>query len=97
MPVKALLISFASVCIARTAAKAIRARIKAYSTRPCPASSLCTRARDFRIIFFILLSPQILRAPSQGGSEGTAFQAYYWHVGGQKRIEAAFFMLLLSY
>ena len=39
MPTNALLMFCASVCIATTAAKATSARIKAYSTRPWPASS----------------------------------------------------------
>src|SRR5436309_7516139 len=56
MPVNALLMSLARVCIATTAAKATRARINAYSTRPCPASSLWRRLRDFRIRVFILFS-----------------------------------------
>src|SRR5260370_3571517 len=71
MALNALFRPLARAPMPAVAAKATRARIKRYSTKPWPASSLCRRAREFRtkvIIdvvsseFFNRLAPNALGA-----------------------------------
>src|SRR5579864_1465869 len=53
MALNALFKPLASEFIPAVAANATRARIKTYSTRPCPDSSLCKRAKEFKTKLFI--------------------------------------------
>src|SRR6266853_3292576 len=87
MALNALFRPLASTPIPAVAAKATRARIKRYSTKPWPASSLCSRAREFRtkvVIRFSLLRIFNVPAPNAfGGCDGSRSALLYWQVGGQ--------------
>src|SRR2546422_11646780 len=69
---KALLRPLARLPIPAVAAKAIRARISRYSTRPCPASSLRRRSSELKNIFVITNSPlaKDVRLRSRGARFG---------------------------
>src|SRR5260370_738115 len=74
----------ASLPIPAVAAKATRARIKRYSTKPWPASSLCRRAREFRtnvIIDVVSSEFLITQLPTPWGLRWVTLCHTQWQVG----------------
>src|SRR5579864_4682956 len=86
MALNALFRPLASEFIPAVAANATSARIKTYSTRPCPDSSLCKRAKEFKTKLFIdILLRFSVSDPSAFGGPRWVSLACLSHVHRQMR------------
>jgi len=79
MALNALFRPLARAPIPAVAAKATRARINRYSTKPWPASSRCNRARDFRTRVMIV---GLLEIFAKDPKPVAAAMGYYADIAG---------------
>src|SRR6266446_5853751 len=86
MAANALFRPLARAPMPAVAAKATRARINRYSTKPWPASSLCRRARELRtkVIIDVVSSEFLIsQLPTPWGLRWVTLCLTYWQIGGQ--------------